>query len=134
MARDVRQSNVPASGYTAKWFQGAEVVKAFNTIHWQTLRDRAFPAEGTKPLAIPYAADTQAARETIEELLKNIGFAPFYVGTLADSGEMDVDQSLYGMEGSVEDFEAKLAGSFVAREAVVPLHARPLPVRRGKQN
>ncbi len=109
MARDVRQSQLTASQHTARWFKGAEVVKAFNTIEADVLRDRAFPKENEPHLAIPYAADTVAGRETIEELIKDIGFAPFFYGTLADSKEMDPDGSLYGMTGTIKNFEKKLA-------------------------
>ena len=109
MAREVRNSDQPASQHTAKWFKSAEVVKAFNTIPAQVLKERAFPADNEPRLAIPYAADTVAARETIEELLKDIGMTPFYYGTLAVSGEMDPDGKLYGVVGTLKELEQKLA-------------------------
>ena len=110
MARAVIQSGTPASTHTAQWFRGAEIVKAFNTIYADVLRDRAFPTEGETPLAVPYAADSVAARETIEELIKDIGMVPFYSSTIADSKELDPNGNLYGMTGTLEDFEQKLAG------------------------
>ena len=111
MAQDVIDSELTASEQTARWFDEATVVKAFNTIYWNEFRDRAFPAPGQEALVVPYAADTLAGRETVEQLMEDVGFIPFYVGTLAGSGRLDTDGDLYATtkDFTVLDFEEALA-------------------------
>ena len=58
---------------------GARVVKAFNTILWKRLESEA-------GLAIFYAADDDAAGETVAQLIREAGFAPVKSGGLREGG------------------------------------------------
>ena len=62
---------------------GARVVKAFNTLFWEHLRDR-----GGEPdrIVLFVAGDDADAKATVAALIEDIGFAPVDVGDLAGGG------------------------------------------------
>ena len=65
---------------------GARVVKAFNAILWTRLRDEGHPAGDENRLGIPISGDDRLAKETVAELIDQIGFDPVDAGTLAAGG------------------------------------------------
>jgi predicted dinucleotide-binding enzyme len=66
------------------------VVKAFNTMYFETLRDEARPdAPVDERLTLFLAGDDAAAKATVADLIEAIGFAPLDVGSLADSTVME---------------------------------------------
>lgn len=65
---------------------GARVVKAFNTMQWEALRDRGNPDAGDERLALFVASDDQAAKDTVSRLIEEIGFAPVDTGNLSEGG------------------------------------------------
>ena len=62
---------------------GARVVKAFNTLFWEHLRDRGGE---TDRIALFVAGDDVDAKATVSALIEDIGFAPVDVGDLAGGG------------------------------------------------
>jgi predicted dinucleotide-binding enzyme len=88
---DLGQST--SSELVAQQFPHARVVKAFNTLYWETLATR-----GTKHVAhrfiLPLASDDLAAKATVSGLISDCGFAPFDVGTLRDGGEWQQPKKL----------------------------------------
>lgn len=95
MAQEVRDANYNASEYTATKFSTARTAKAFNTIRASDLKERAFD-RGEK-LAVPFAAQDEHSKETVQQLIEDIGFDAVYVGNLSDTKIMDPDEKLYGM-------------------------------------
>lgn len=96
VAEKARESDKAASEFVADHFPEANVIKAFNTIYYEHLKNQANrPGE---PRAIPYAGDDKDSLKEVEELIKRIGFAPVYVGKLSESHLMDVDQPLYNKD------------------------------------
>lgn len=78
---------------------GAKVVKAFNTIYSEHLRDRGRPgAPASDRMAIPVAGDQPAAKSVLGGLIDEIGFATADTGTLADSWRQEPDTPVYGAE------------------------------------
>jgi predicted dinucleotide-binding enzyme len=65
---------------------GARVVKAFNAICWQNLRDLGRPSGDPQRLAIPISGDDEAAKRDVAELIDEIGFDAVDAGTLAEGG------------------------------------------------
>jgi predicted dinucleotide-binding enzyme len=64
---------------------GAEVVKAFNTLHWMRLRDESRPlAPEAERLSVFLAGDDEDAKDAVATLVRDMGFAPVDVGALAD--------------------------------------------------
>jgi predicted dinucleotide-binding enzyme len=85
-ARDGQHAALDADETTisellAEQIPGARVVKAFNTLYWEHLRDRA--GDG---LALFLAGDDQDAKDRVAALISDIGFAPVDVGSLAEGG------------------------------------------------
>ena len=65
---------------------GARVVKAFNAINWNVLRDMGRPAGAPDRLAIPISGDDQDAKNTVAKLIDQIGFDAVDAGSLAEGG------------------------------------------------
>ncbi len=55
---------------------GARVVKAFNTVHWEVLRDKGDADAGDDRLVVLVAGDDADAKQQVERLIEDIGFAP----------------------------------------------------------
>jgi predicted dinucleotide-binding enzyme len=66
--------------------RGARVVKAFNSIFWQNLRDLGRPPGDPKRIAIPISGDDEAAKRMVARLCDQIGFDAVDAGTLAEGG------------------------------------------------
>lgn len=67
-------------------FTGANVVKAFNAVTAQNLRDRARPKGDPLRLAIPYSGSDEEARAVVAGLIRDMGFDPVDAGNLAIGG------------------------------------------------
>jgi predicted dinucleotide-binding enzyme len=73
---------------TAEFLPGARIVRAFNCIPAGSLANEA----NRKPdrLAIPIGGDDKAAIAVAERLVRDAGFDPVYVGSLARTREFDL--------------------------------------------
>lgn len=65
---------------------GGDVVKAFNAIFWENLRDRGRPEGDPERLAIPVSGDDAKAKKVVSGLIREIGFDPVDAGPLAAGG------------------------------------------------
>jgi predicted dinucleotide-binding enzyme len=68
---------------------GARVVKAFNAINWNSLRDQGRPSGDPRRIGIPISGDDQEAKRIVRELIDQIGFDGVDAGTLAEGGRMN---------------------------------------------
>jgi hypothetical protein len=71
----------------ARRLPGARIVKAFNTMYYERLRDEGdtgVPAEDR--LALFVAGDDAEAKAVVSRLIEDIGFAPVDTGSLSDGG------------------------------------------------
>lgn len=96
IATKARESSKAASTFVADHFPKAHVVKAFNTIYYEHLKNQTNRSDNVR--TIPYAGDDKVVLELVEDLIRQIGFAPVYVGKLSESHLMDVDQPLYNKD------------------------------------
>lgn len=64
----------------------ARVVKAFNTLYWEDLRDHARPPGSPDRLAVPLAGDDEEAKAVVWDLVDEIGFDPVDAGRLGPGG------------------------------------------------
>mgnify|MGYP006285359679 CR=1 FL=1 len=72
------------------------VVKAFNTIYFEHLRDQGDPsAPMDERRVIPLAGDDPKAKAVVAGLIEEIGFAPLDLGSLRDSHRMEPGQPIY---------------------------------------
>ena len=73
-----------SSEMLAEHLPGARVVKAFNSIYWEHLRDEGRPTGDPDRWALPIAGDEEGAKETEGMLLDEIGFDAVDAGPLAN--------------------------------------------------
>lgn len=91
---------------TQKYFPGARVVRAFNTMSYMTF-ERA--AHRRPPLlAIPIAGDDPDALRIAAALVRDAGFDPVVVGRLADARRFQRGNPGYGQEVSAAELKQKL--------------------------
>ena len=73
----------------AAHLQDARVVKAFNTMHWETLREESRPTEpASERLVLFLAGDDPEAKAVVSDLVAEIGFTPVDTGSLAEGGRL----------------------------------------------
>jgi predicted dinucleotide-binding enzyme len=81
---------------------GTRVVKAFNQIQWEQLRDGGRPAGSPDRLAIPIAGDDSSAKQIVTGLINDIGYDVLDVGPLA-SGRVCQPGAVLYVGGSPEE-------------------------------
>lgn len=74
-----------ASEEVAKRLPGARIVKAFNTMNYETLRTEGKPP-GPGRLVIFVAGDDTDAKAEVSQLVDEIGFTAVDTGSLRDGG------------------------------------------------
>lgn len=88
-----------STGLLARHLDGARVLKAFNTIYWQHLRDRGDTGAAARDrFSIPIAGDDAAAKAVLSDLVDQIGFSAVDTGALADSWRQEPGTPVYGAE------------------------------------
>jgi predicted dinucleotide-binding enzyme len=76
-----------SSEETAKRLPGARLVKAFNTMYWERLRDQGHPdAPPDDRLAVFVAGDDLEAKRIVAGLINEIGFTAVDTGLLREGG------------------------------------------------
>ena len=71
----------------ARHLPGARVVKAFNTMYYETLASEGRPgAPAEERLVLFVAGDDEEAKATVSQLIEEIGFAPVNTGSLREGG------------------------------------------------
>lgn len=87
-AREIEAAGTGSGQWVAQQLPGAVVVKAFNTVYFQQLRNTT----GTGPNApgIPLASDNEAALNLAAQLVRDAGFEPVIVGPLNEATRFEV--------------------------------------------
>ena len=92
MALDARAKGTGVA--SAEFLPGVRLVRAFNSVGFNSLRSEAHRAG--ERVAIPLAADDEAALKIATRLVEEAGFEPVVVGPLARAKEFDVGTPVYG--------------------------------------
>ena len=92
---ELDDDSTTSSELLAAHLPGARVVKAFNQIQWEHLRDDGVPAGTVGRAALPIAGADKAAKEAVHALIDDIGFDAVDVGGLADSRLFQPGAELY---------------------------------------
>lgn len=79
---------------SVEFLPGVRLVRAFNCVGYNSMRSEAHRAG--ERLAIPLAADDQAALNIAIRLVEDAGFEPVVVGPLARAKEFDVGTPVFG--------------------------------------
>jgi predicted dinucleotide-binding enzyme len=98
-----------STGLVARHLEGARVVKAFNTIYWEHIRDRGRPAGDPDRLGVPVASDDADAKRVVSDLIDQIGFDAVDGGSLAESRRQEPDTPVYGNPAGADGVRAALA-------------------------
>lgn len=76
----------------AQYLPGARVVKAFNTLSFRMLGNRA---DNGERIGVPVAGDDDEAVQVVANLVRDAGFEPVVVGPLARAKEFDRGTSVW---------------------------------------
>ena len=99
IAKEAREKGVGLT--TARLLPGARVVRAFNTMGVNRLRENANRPEGR--IAIPMAGDDQEALKVASTLVRDAGFDPAVLGGLDRSRIFEQGNPLYGQIISAQE-------------------------------
>src|SRR5262245_58458662 len=105
IAEEVEQNGVGVT--SQKYFPGVRIVRAFNSMSYMV-----FAREANRPdpkLAIPIAGDDQPAVQVAAGIVRDAGFDPVPVGTLADARRFQRGQPGYGQQVTAAELKRKLS-------------------------
>jgi 8-hydroxy-5-deazaflavin:NADPH oxidoreductase len=105
IADEVEQNGIGVT--TQKYFPGVRIVRAFNTMSYMVFAREANRRD--PKLAIPIAGDDPQAVQIAAALVRDAGFDPVTVGTLADARRFQRGQPGYGQQVSAAELKRKLS-------------------------
>jgi predicted dinucleotide-binding enzyme len=105
IADEVEQNGIGVT--TQKYFPGVRIVRAFNTMSYMVFAREANRRD--PKLAIPIAGDDPQAVQIAAALVRDAGFDPVTVGTLADARRFQRGQPGYGQQVSAAELKQKLS-------------------------
>ncbi len=98
----INNPNLSSTEYTASLFPGARVVKAFNSVYYKVMVERAF-RQGDDRVAIQLAGDDAEAKKIVNSLIEDIGMAPQDLGGLKNGSRFEPDAALYNKNFSIAE-------------------------------
>lgn len=96
-----------ATGYVAAQFPGAKTIKAFNSIYFKVLEEKAFRS-GSDRIAAQVCGDEAQAKSIVMQIIEEIGFAPQDIGDLSSGTLFEPGAPLYNKNLPISDAEAIL--------------------------
>jgi hypothetical protein len=96
-----------ATGYVASQFPGAHTIKAFNSIYFKVLEEKAFRA-GDERNAVQICGDNPQAKQTVKQLIEAIGFSPQDIGNLSSGTVFEPNAPLYNKNLKIGEGETLL--------------------------
>lgn len=96
-----------ATGYVSAQFPGAKTIKAFNSIYFKVLEEKAFRSGGDR-IAVQVCGDDAQAKSTVMQLIEEIGFAPQDTGNLSSGTLFEPGAPLYNKNLPISEAEAIL--------------------------
>lgn len=96
-----------ATGYVASQFPGVHPIKAFNSIYFKVLEEQAFQS-GENRIAVQICGDDASAKQTVKQLLADIGFAPQDLGNLSQGRLFEPNAPLYNKNLKINEAETLL--------------------------
>jgi len=111
---NLRDGAIPAldqSGIDSLWVQeqlGIPVVKVFNSILAESLRDLGRPKGENKRIALAVSGDDTKAKEVVFKLVEQLGFDPFDVGTIGQSWKQQPGSSVYCRDIHLEELKKRV--------------------------
>lgn len=119
---DIASDSTSYPGGSAAWaaakFPRARWVKAFNSVNYKTLDSEAH-RDGDR-VGIPLASDDQGALDVAARLVRDAGFDPVILGSLARGKEVEPGTPVYNTGMSGTDLRRALAKHEPARSGDAP--------------
>jgi 8-hydroxy-5-deazaflavin:NADPH oxidoreductase len=118
--RDGRIAGIEEGMPESVWVErqlGRPVIKAFNNIYAQHLRDRGEPSASPGRIALPVAGDDQAAKSTVMGLVDQLGFDPVDAGALKESWRQQPGTPVYASDFDADGVRRALAEASPERPA-----------------
>ena len=109
--RDGRIDAIEDGTTESRWVAeqlGRPVVKAFNNIYAQHLREKGQPAGPPGRIALPVAGDDPVAKPAVMKLVDELGFDPVDAGGVDDSWRQQPGTPVYGKDFDVEGVQGAL--------------------------
>jgi len=109
----LRDGAIPAldqSGIDSWWVQeqlGIPVVKVFNSILAESLKDMGRPKGEKNRIALAVSGDDAKAKEVVFKLVEELGFDPFDVGNIARSWKQQPGSPIYCRDISLEELKKR---------------------------
>ncbi len=113
---DAIEEGMPESVWVAQQL-GRPVVKAFNNIYAQHLRDRGQPPGSPGRIALPVAGDDQATKSTVMGLVDEVGFDPVDAGPLQESWRQQPGTPVYATDFDADGVRRALEEASPERQA-----------------
>lgn len=107
---------MPESKWVARRLR-RPVVKAFNNIYAQHLRDHGRPAGSAGRIALPVAGDDPAAKAAVMALVEELGFDAVDAGGLDESWRQQPGTPVYGTDLDADGVRSALAAASPERQA-----------------
>ena len=99
-----------SSELLAQHLRGGYVVKAFNSIRWDSLRDKARRSATGEHIGIPISGDDATAKQDVDDLIAEIGFDGVDAGPLGAGGRKhQPGTEIYGAELPSAELAEKIA-------------------------
>jgi len=111
---NLRDGAIPAldqSGIDSLWVQeqlGVPVVKVFNSILAESLRDLGRPKGEKNRIALAVSGDDTTAKEVVFKLVEELGFDPFDMGTIGQSWKQQPGSSVYCRDIHLEELKKRV--------------------------
>ena len=102
------EEGMPESLWVARQL-GRPVVKAFNNIYAQHLRDHGRPSGSSGRIALPVAGDDQPAKSTVMALVEELGFDAVDAGGLGESWRQQPGTPVYATDLDADGVRRALA-------------------------
>lgn len=100
----IDDQNQTSTEYTAKLFPGAKTIKAFNSVYFKVLDERAFK-NGDERVAVQIAGDDENAKKLVKTLIEDIGMAPQDLGGLKEGKHFEPGAPLYNKNLTIREAE-----------------------------
>lgn len=110
------EAGMPESVWASRQL-GRPVIKAFNNIYANHLRDYGRPAGSTDRIALPVAGDDQGAKSIVMGLVDALGFDPVDAGTLDESWRQQPGTPVYATDFDADGVRRALAAASPDRPA-----------------
>ncbi|MDQ7904032.1 NADPH-dependent F420 reductase [Phytohabitans sp. ZYX-F-186] len=106
---DLDDDRTTSSELLQRHLPQATVVKAFNTMRWDHLRDYGRTGGSLTRYGMPVSGDDAHAKREVEDLVEQLGFAPVDAGDLAHGGRRQQPGSpVFTADLTADDMHARL--------------------------